>query len=155
MEKHSVTKNGVSIYQYRNPASHGFFISLFLRSGSMFESDTDNGITHFFEHLAIRNVHKVMNGELYRELDRHGIEFNASTYYEMVQFYVSGARENFAFGARVISELLSPVILSSSEIDTERRRIKAEIRESDDKSSLSVFSSGIVYEGTNLKNPIT
>lgn len=155
MEKASVSKSGIKVYEYKNPSSNGFFISLFLRAGSMFESDTDNGITHFFEHIAIRNVNKIMGGELYRELDRHGIEFNASTYYEMVQFYVSGASGNFDFGARALSEILSPVILSSLEIDSERRRIKAEIRESDDKNSLSVFSGAIVHEGTSLKNQIT
>ena len=32
-----------------------------------------------------------MDGNLYRELDRHGTEYNASTFSEMVQFYVSGA----------------------------------------------------------------
>ena len=32
MEKSYLTKNGISIYGYRNPASHGFFISLFLKA---------------------------------------------------------------------------------------------------------------------------
>ena len=85
------TKNGVNIYTYKNPARHGFYISLFVKAGSMYESEEENGITHFLEHIAIRNVNAVRGGKLYSELDEFGVDFNASTYSEMVQFFVSGA----------------------------------------------------------------
>lgn len=155
MEKRLVTKNGVQIFGYKNPSLHGFFISLFARAGSMYESERDNGITHFLEHISIRNVNKLMDGALYSELDRQGVEFNASTYSEMVQFYVSGESGRFAFGAEILTRLFSPIILGKEEIDTERRRIKAEIREGDDKSSLLTFTNGIVHKGTSLARSIT
>ena len=152
-EQKRVTKNGTVIYDYKNPNVNGFYISLFLRAGSMHESHA--GITHFLEHTSIRNVNCMMEGGLYSLLDRRGIEFNASTFSEMVQFYISGATENFDLSAEIIARLLSPIILSPSEISTERDRIKAEIRESDDKTSLSTFSNNIVYEGTSLAALIT
>jgi hypothetical protein len=65
VEEKRITKNGVNIFGYRNPSLHGFFISLFLRAGSMYESERDNGITHFFEHISIRNVNRLMDGALY------------------------------------------------------------------------------------------
>ncbi|MBR5242397.1 MAG: insulinase family protein [Clostridia bacterium] len=121
----------------------------------MYETEEESGITHFFEHISIRNVNKLMGGTLYSELDRRAVEFNASTYSEMVQFYISGASKNFSFGADVITRLFSPIVLGKDEIDTERRRIKAEIRESDDKNSLLAFSNGIVHKGTSLARQIT
>ena len=152
-EQSRKTKNGVMIYDYKNPSLHGFFISLYLRAGSMHENHA--GITHFLEHAAIRNVNSVMEGRLYPTLDRLGIEFNASTFTEMVQFYISGASENFDIAAEIIAKLLSPIILSTAEIKTERDRIKAEIRESDDKGSLSNFANNIVHGDTTLANMIT
>ncbi len=148
-----ITKNGVKIYDYKNPASHSFFISLFVRAGSMHESEP--GITHFLEHTAIRNVAKVMNDELYPTLDKYGMEFNASTYSEMVQFYISGASKNFKCAAGIISLLLSPIILTPAEIRTECERIKAEIRENDERTSLSTFTNNIVNVGTSLSGSIT
>ena len=121
----------------------------------MYESESESGITHFFEHIAIRNVNKRMGGALYSELDRCGVEFNASTQSEMVQFYVSGAKDKFTFGAGVLTQILSPIILTPPEIDAERRRIKAEIREADDKTSLSYFTYGIVHKNTSLARFIT
>ncbi len=155
MEREYLTKNGVKIYSYKNPAQHGFFISLFLRAGSMYEFSENNGITHFFEHISIRNINKTMAGRLYSELDMRGVEFNASTYSEMVQFYISGASEKFSFGADVITKIFSPIILDKSEIDIERKRIKAEIREADEKSSLTSFANGIVHKDTSLALSIT
>ena len=155
MEKRFTADNGIKVYSYKNPALHGFFISLFLRGGSMYEREEENGITHFLEHVLVRNVNKLFDFKLYSELDRLGLEFNASTYAEMVQFYISGASRNFKSGADVASKLLSPLVLTKSEIDAERRRIKAEIRENDDKNSMSGFAMSEVYKDTTLKNFIT
>ena len=148
-----ITQNGVTVYDYKNPSLHSFYISLFLRVGSIHEELS--GITHFLEHAAIRNVGRIMNGELYATLDKQGMEFNASTYSEMVQFYITGSSAKFDLGAEIIAKLLSPIILSPSEIKTECDRIKAEIRESDDRTSLSSFTNNIVHENTTLARSIT
>ena len=106
------SQNGIAIHTYKNPSLHSFYISLFVRAGSMYEREDENGITHFLEHAVIRNVNCLMGGELYRVLDTSGIEFNASTYSEMVQFYVSGATESFSVGCNVIARALLPIALS-------------------------------------------
>ncbi len=153
-EKLYVTKNGIKIYSYGNENAHSFFISMFLRAGSMFEREEDSGITHFLEHIAIRNVNALYNEGLYRLLDKHGLEFNASTFSEMVQFYTSGSPKNFAIGAEVLSSVLSPIILSADAVAVERERIKAEIREGDEKNSLAAFTGGVVFEDTALSRSI-
>ena len=152
-EEKRLTDSGVEIYSYKNPSLHGFYISLYLRAGSMFEEH--QGITHFLEHTAIRNVNAVMGGNLYATLDSFGIDFNATTYTELVQFYISGAKENFNVASDIISRILAPIILPASEINLERERIKAEIREGDDTTSLSTFAGGIIHRGTKLQNLIT
>lgn len=154
-ERCITAKNGIKIYGYKNPELHSFFISLFVRAGSMYEAEGEAGITHFLEHVAIRNVNFLMGGELYPTLDLLGLEFNASTFSEMIQFYVCGVRGKLISAAELLSKLFSPISLPSDEISAERERIKAEIRESDDKSSLATFSAGIVHEGTSLSRPIT
>ncbi len=155
MEEKRVLKNGLSLYSYRTENTHSFFISLFLRAGSMFESDDECGISHFFEHAAIRNVNYLMGGKLYSELDRYGIDFNATTYTEMIRFFAGGAVGNFKRGADILSKLFLPISLPHDELAAERRRIKAEIREEDDIGSLTAFTGGKVYENTSLSRFIT
>ena len=154
-EEKKILKNGIALYSIKNPASHGFFISLFLKAGAIYERAEEAGITHFLEHITIRNINASMGGSLYALLDKNGIEFNASTYSEMVQFYTAGAVESFGVGADIISKIYSPIVLSAAEISTERDRIKAEIRENDEKNSLQGFSNSIVNKGTSLAGSIT
>lgn len=154
LEKSHLSKNGIRIYSIENPAQHGFFLSLFVRAGSIYEREEESGITHFLEHVAIRNIHYLMGEELYATLDRYGLEFNASTFNEMVQFYISGAKENFSKAAEILCRVFSPIALPRSEIDLERLRIKAEIREGDEKNSLAAFTMGVLYPDSHLKNSI-
>ena len=153
-EKLYVTKNGIKIYSYRNENAHSFFVSMYLRAGSMFEREEDSGITHFLEHVAIRNVNALMGDKLYALLDKYGLSFNASTASEMVQFYVSGSPKYFAIGANIIASVLSPISLSKDGISVERERIKAEIREADEKNTLAAFANSVAFEDTSLSRSI-
>lgn len=154
MEICTYTKSGIPVYTYKNESLHSFHIALFLRAGSMYENEGESGITHLFEHILVRNVNKRRSGKLYRELDLYSLDFNASTYSEMVQFYVHGASENFTRGADIITSLMSDIVLSADEIKAERKRVKAEIRESDERGSIATLSSGIVFSGTPLERGI-
>lgn len=149
-----ITRNGVSVCVYSNEALHSFHLSLFIRSGSMHETEDESGISHFFEHAAIRNVNRIMDGRLYSLLDERGVEFNASTYSEMTHFFVGGATKNFGFARDVLLKVFSPIILDKAEIEAERARIKAEIRESDERTSLTAFTNGVVHQGTSLARSI-
>ena len=40
MEKSYSSSSGAQAYAYKNPALHGFYISLFLRAGSMYENES-------------------------------------------------------------------------------------------------------------------
>ena len=155
MEKRIIAENGLPICYISGENTHSFYISLYLRAGCLYEKDGERGISHFYEHVAIRNVNRLMNGALYPLLDKYGLEFNASTFSEMVQFYICGSSKNFAVAAEIIAALFSPIILSVGELEAERKRIRAEIREGGDRTSLASFSQGKVWADTPLAYPIT
>jgi len=155
MEQSFTCNNGVTIYSYPNQNLHSFCIALYLKAGCLYETEEENGITHFIEHIIFRNIDTLMNHTLYQTLDQHGLNFNACTYKEFVQISISGASRHFPLAAQLICKSFSPLILSANEIDVERQRIKAEIREYDDKSTLDFFSDKIVWEGTHLHQIIT
>ena len=41
MEREYTLGSGVKVYGYKNPALHGFYISLFVKAGSLYESEED------------------------------------------------------------------------------------------------------------------
>ncbi len=155
MEQSFICDNGVTIYAYPNENLHSFCLALYLKAGCLYETEDENGITHFIEHIIFRNIDALMNHKLYPTLDRCGLNFNACTYKEFVQVSISGAPKYFPLAAEIITKSFHPLTLSANEIDVERQRIKAEIREYDDKSTLDFFSDKIVWEGTHMHQIIT
>lgn len=155
MERRSVTTNGIEIFCDPGHHLHSFCLSLYLRAGSLYEEEEENGITHFLEHIVIRNINWMMDGGLYPYLDRRGLMFNACTYKEFVQFEITGAKKHLREAIAVFAKLFAPICLPAAEIDIERKRIKAEIREDDERSSLEFFTSGLVWKGTSLARTIT
>ena len=155
MEKTAFSKNRIPIHYYTDSDKSGFQISLFLREGSMYESPEHSGYTHFLEHALVRNVSALMEGELYSTLDTHGLEFSACTYAEMMQISIYGSTEKMRLASDILARFLRPIVLTRSELDAERSRIKAEIRESGDRTTLVSFTNGIVHNGTSLAQSIT
>lgn len=155
MEKRYVTKNGMEIFHYPGNHLHSFCVSLYFKAGSLYETEEENGVSHFLEHVVIRNINFLMGGKLYAYLDRMGLMFNACTYKEFVQFELTGARARIREAIDVLVKVFEPICLPAAEIRIERNRIKAEIREEDEKSSLGFFTGNIVWKGTSLARSIT
>lgn len=153
-EQLKVTENGISIYSYPNPHLHSFCIALYVKAGCLYESEEDNGITHLLEHLVFRNIDKKMDGQMYRILDRCGLSFNASTYKEFVQFLITGAPAYYNQAVDIMTRIFDPLTLSVSQIEVEKQRVKAEIREKEYEKSLDCFTDQIIWKGTCLTRDI-
>lgn len=148
------SRAGIMTYLFPNPALHSFCLSLYVRAGSMFEDETESGITHLFEHLIFRSVNRRMGGTLYTELDRMGLCLEGCTYKEFVRFTISGAKEHFEDGAKILLQFLLPLDLSTEDMRLEKSRVKAEIREESERTTLDFFADGIVHKGTSLSRSI-
>ncbi len=142
--------SGIPVIAEQNAHLHGFSLALYLKAGCLYETKSENGITHFYEHIAIRNLNARYDGALYRMLDTYGLTLNASTGQENVQFEIIGATKHFRIACEILSKLFEPITLSANEIDIERKRVKAEIREDDEKSTLYQFRSVQVWQDTPL-----
>lgn len=155
MEQCIWTKSKVPVYSYLNPHLHSFCLCMYIKSGSMYEEKNENGITHFYEHAVIRNVNSLMEGKLYQILDKFGLSLNGATYKEFVQFSINGAAVHWKEAVDIFLNLLKPLVLSEEELSTERKRIKAEIRECDREDSLEARTEQAVWKGTSLTQTIT
>ena len=150
----TMTSGGLAIYSYPNPYLHTFCICLYVKGGPLYESPGENGISHFLEHIIFKNINHEMNGKLFAVLDRLGLSFNACTYREMIQFTITGPVKHFREAAEILSCAFCEIDLPEHVIDTERKRILAEIRECDEKKDLDYFSQKKVWHDTSLAQSI-
>lgn len=150
-----LSASGVPVYAYPNPGLHGFCICLYLFAGNLYEEPEKQGISHFYEHIAPRSLNRRMNGKLYETLDRYGLTLDAATSKQTVEFSISGAVRHFNIAAQLITGLFAPLSVSSADAETEKKRIKAEIREESSNSSFFAFTEAEIWKGTPLAGSIT
>ncbi len=155
MEKQFITKNGIELFYYPNHNTHSFCLSLYIKAGTLYEEDKNNGITHFLEHILFRNINHLMDGKMYKELDFRGLYFNGATYKEFMQLYIIGSPKHFQAAIDILLKVFSEITLSIEELETEKQRVKAEIREADEYKSLDYFAGKYVWKDTSLTNTIT
>ncbi|MEE1503965.1 MAG: insulinase family protein [Acutalibacteraceae bacterium] len=153
MLEKSVNVNGINIYSLLNPNLRSFCLCLYIRAGSIFETSADNGISHFFEHIVFRNI-KSKYENFYEQLSLHGIDVQARTYKEFIQFEINGPSYEFPFGADVLCHIFDKIDISKEEFLKERNRIKAEIREDYDRASLDNYFNRLVWNGTEVEKGI-
>ena len=154
MEIKNTTKNNIDVYSYKNEGIHGFCISLYLKAGALYENDLENGLSHFYEHSVFKSVNNYFDKKMSEYLDKASLDFDGCTYKEFMRFKITGATKNFKKAVPVITSVIKPLNVTKADVDCERKRIKAEIRESGEKNSLHFFSNSIVWKGTSLENTI-
>lgn len=64
-------------------------ISSWVKTGSINEDDTNNGISHFLEHLMFKGTHAYKVGEFDRMLESKGAIVNAATWKDYTFYYVT------------------------------------------------------------------
>lgn len=64
-------------------------VSSWVKTGSINESDENNGISHFLEHLMFKGTHKHKAGEFDKILEAKGAIVNAATWKDYTFYYVT------------------------------------------------------------------
>jgi len=143
------------VYVLPCPYLHSFCIGVYLVAGSLYEDIKENGITHLYEHCVFRSIKKKYPSDFYELLTENSISFNASTYKEFVYFEISGLPSGIDLAADIVAKLFDPIELTGAEFQTEKKRIKAEIREESEFTTLQYFADTKVWENTSLANTIS
>ena len=112
-----------------------------IQAGSMHESDNQQGLAHFLEHMLFNGSTNFKPGELVKYFQSIGMQFgpdaNAHTgFHETVydMLLPDGDREDLEKGLVVMKDFAEGALLLPSEIDKERRVVLAEKRTRDSAS---------------------
>ena len=90
-------------------------VSSWVKTGSINETDTNNGISHFLEHLMFKGTHKHKAGEFDYILESKGAIVNAATWKDYTFYYVTLPKgennENFYKAIELHADMMiDPVI---------------------------------------------
>jgi predicted Zn-dependent peptidase len=153
MELKTTATNGINVYYYKLPNTHSVCISLYVKTGSLYE-DEHPGISHFIEHLHFRKLGGRTQKQLYYELESLGAYFNACTSKEYIRFFLTSSPKHFSAIAGVVSDLLCSLDADARDVSAEKRLILSEIRENNHVDEIDNVSNRYIWDGTNLKHPV-
>jgi len=113
-------------------------IRLRFDAGSLMESDAQQGLAHFLEHMAFNGSKNVPEGEMVKILERHGLAFgadtNASTNFDETVYKLDLPKtddDTVDTSLKLMRETASELTIGKEAVDRERGVVLSEERASD------------------------
>lgn len=140
--------NGIRVVYQHIPSTAIVHCGLVLDVGSRDESLENQGIAHFWEHMAFKGTKKRSSLDIISSLDAIGGELNAYTDKEKIAFYASVRKEYFERAIDVLSDITFHSTFPEKELEKERGVILEEMamyQDSPDESLQDEFEA-VIYK---------
>ena len=158
MERHQITEleNGVQVVSEKIEGVRSVSLGIWVRVGSRYEDEENNGITHFIEHMLFKGTEKRSARMIAEEVDGMGGQINAFTAKEYTCYYIRVIDENLAQGMDILADMLLKSRFAQEDIEKERSVIEEEIKmyaDAPDELANDLFNA-LVWEDHPLGRPI-
>lgn len=131
-------------------------VGLWIDAGSRYETDKNNGVAHFLEHMAFKGTAKRSQTDLELEVENLGAHLNAYTSREQTVFYAKCLSKDVPKAVEILGDIIQNSKLGEAEIERERGVILREMQEVESNLQEVVFDHlhATAYQGTPLGNTI-
>lgn len=131
-------------------------VGLWIDAGSRYETDQNNGVAHFLEHMAFKGTAKRSQTDLELEVENLGAHLNAYTSREQTVFYAKCLSKDIPKAVEILGDIIQNSKLGEAEIERERGVILREMQEVESNLQEVVFDHlhATAYQGTPLGNTI-
>merc|ERR1719454_305624 len=82
-------------------------IGMWIDTGSRYESDANNGVAHFLEHMAFKGTAKRSQLQLEMEVENMGAQLNAYTSREQTVYYAKVLKKDVPVAVELLSDILT------------------------------------------------
>ncbi len=102
-------------------------IDTWIKTGSINETDENNGVSHFLEHLFFKGSTNHAPGEFDKILETKGAITNAATSKDFTHYYVTVPSKDFDLALEMHSDMLLNPLIPRKELEKERKVVIEEI----------------------------
>ena len=138
-------KNKLNVLLIESKKSPVVSVQMWVKTGSADEKKSEEGISHFIEHLVFKGTDKYKVGEIANIVEASGGELNAYTSFDQTVFYVTISKSFTDVALDVVSQMMGFPTFDPAEVDSEREVVCEEIKMGQDsprrRSSQMLFSS--------------
>lgn len=150
-------KNGLRVLLVDTKAFPSLTTILLVGAGSRYENPQNNGIAHFFEHMAFKGSKKYPSTMILSStIESFGGVFNAFTGKDHTGYWIKAPSQHFETVVDVISDMIKTPILANEEIEKEKGVIVEEINLYEDMPHRKVgeIYENLIYQGNPLEYDI-
>ena len=124
--------NGLRVVGERLPYLRSVSIGAWMHVGSMMEEPSENGLSHFLEHMVFKGTEKRTARQIAEEMDAVGGQLNAFTGRDCTCFYAKVIDENLELAVDILADLVINATMDETELEKERGVILEEIAMDED-----------------------
>lgn len=148
--------NGITVIAQPMHAVRSISLGLWIQTGSCFESELENGISHFIEHMLFKGTKTRTSVELAESIEFLGGQINAFTAKDSTCFYFKVLDEHLPIGIEILADMLLNSLLDPKEIKKEASVIKEEISMYEDSPEDLIYDllSEVAFRGTSYARTI-
>ncbi len=131
--------NGVRVVAMRLPHLESASVSVFVRTGSLYESPRLNGISHVVEHMAFKGTHERDCQRINLDAERLGADVNAHTDKDHTAFHMRGLARHAGEFVRMLGDIVCHSSFPEAELERERQVILHEVTEDEDDALSTAY----------------
>ncbi|MCM1391979.1 MAG: insulinase family protein, partial [Ruminococcus sp.] len=145
-------ENGLRLITHKRDDLRSATLGIWVASGSRNETEENNGISHFIEHIVFKGSKKRSAFEIAEGMDRIGASVNAYTTKEYTFFYTRALDYQILSAADILFDMIKNPRLDENDIETEKGVIAEEIAMCEDDPSDVCFelNENVIFEGDPL-----
>ena len=131
-------------------------IGVWVRAGSTTETEEENGVSHFIEHMLFKGTEKRSAKQIAIDTDNIGGQVNAFTSKECTCYYIKAIDEKLEAAVELLSDIFLHATIDGEELEKERGVILEEIamyNDTPDEVAHEIVSSAF-FTGTPLQKTI-
>ena len=118
-------------------------IDTWIKTGSINETDENNGVAHFLEHLFFKGTSKHPAKEFDQILESKGAITNAATSKDFTHYYILIPSQYFELALDLHSDMLLNPLIPRKELEKERKVVIEEISKNNDRPTTVLYRNMI------------
>ena len=124
--------NGIRLIVKRMPGLMSVTMGILVHTGASAESDREDGISHFIEHMMFKGTKKRSAFRISDEMDAIGAQMNAFTSKDITCYYAKSTTGHASEAFEILSDLFLNSVFPEDEMSREKGVIVEEINMNDD-----------------------
>jgi zinc protease len=116
-------------------------VQLWVFVGSICETDKNNGISHFLEHLVFKGTQSYNMSEISKIAENYGGVINAGTSKDFTMYFIDIPKEGVKEAINILHELTFLATFPEEEVEKERKVVIEEIKRAEDNPENVLFEN--------------